>query len=701
MAAKRFGSVSVRAVLAAVFCGLAAFLIFSSGLAIHSAWRQSELAGRVDAVARLDKVLFELLQHVRRERGGVQTLLAAPGAMPEAAKANLDDARAKSAAAYAAVKAAARAVSVPRKEEMLAQLAKAHEALVALRGDIDAALRVAKPERNAEVVGKWGPVMTDLNTRIEALGDGVENSVALIDPVADHNIRLKRLAWEVRQVGGQEFIMLGEAINAGGALPAEKQLALAGLRGRQATAWNAVLDAVAAGLADKSVAEAVAAAKDVYGGAGAEERAKIYRALVAGEGVTIAGAEWNLLAGEVFGRLGAVATAAMTVLEQHAEARKDEAGRALLTNFGLLGAALALLAVGIFLVHSRVTRPILVLIGAIQRLAGGDYASPVPPMPRDDELGRMRAALVVLQENAAAAAAMSEARQREQEALAHRGERVQTLCATFDAAVRDTLATVERSSAEMESTAGTMSIAAERTNDNARNVAKAADEASSSVQTVATAAEELATSIAEIGRQAALSTQIAANAVEKSTRTNAVIATLAEASQKIGEIIGLISGIAGQTNLLALNATIEAARAGEAGKGFAVVASEVKSLAGETAKATQEIGSQIARIQSVSQEVVAAIQEFGSSVGEVQSVSAAIAAAVEEQRAATAEIARHVQDSAACTTTIATRVEEVRQTADENAAAAAQTKSAAQSLSENAERLRHSVADFLGEIKAA
>jgi methyl-accepting chemotaxis protein len=275
------------------------------------------------------------------------------------------------------------------------------------------------------------------------------------------------------------------------------------------------------------------------------------------------------------------------------------------------------------------------------------------------------------------------------------------LAGAFEAKVSGVVEGVSRSAGELEAAVRSMSSTAGRSSEVSRSVAGAAEEASANVRTVAAATEELAASVTEIGRQMSRSAQIAARAVEDARRTDGVVQALAEGAQRIGTIVEMISGIAGQTNLLALNATIEAARAGDAGKGFAVVASEVKGLAGQTARATEEIGKQIGQIQGATGQAVEAIRGIAATIGEISQIAATIAAAVEQQRATTQEIARNVHQAADGNQRVSGLMDRVRGGASETLAVAERLTGAAGELGAQSAKLGEAVGGFLGEVRAA
>ncbi|NFV82177.1 methyl-accepting chemotaxis protein [Magnetospirillum aberrantis] len=373
-----------------------------------------------------------------------------------------------------------------------------------------------------------------------------------------------------------------------------------------------------------------------------------------------------------------------------------------LLEIGAIAALVTVLTVvALIVLRGTIARPVVQISQSMAVLANGDKSVAIPGIGRRDELGGMADAVQVFKDNMIRADAMAAEQEAQRAARERRAQTIETLTGRFQDTVGGLLQAIASAAGQMENTAQGMSATAAQTNNQAMTVASATEQASANVQTVATAAEELSSSIAEIGRQVEQSSRIAAATADEARKTDNTVKSLAEASARIGEVVNLINDIASQTNLLALNATIEAARAGDAGKGFAVVAGEVKSLANQTARATDEIGAQIGAVQSATQQAVVAIAQIVTRIDEMTHIAASIASAVEEQSAATNEIARNVQQAAAGTQEVATAITGVTQAASETGQAAGEVLGAAKSLNTQADGLRSSINGFLDGVRTA
>jgi methyl-accepting chemotaxis protein len=387
-------------------------------------------------------------------------------------------------------------------------------------------------------------------------------------------------------------------------------------------------------------------------------------------------------------------------LEAESDATIGETERLILMLAGggfLLGAALALV------LGRQISRPMSEMCKAMRELAGGNFDVVLPGLGRRDELGEMAGAVEEFKMQAIVKAerdAEAQDNQNKAAAAARRAELIR-FADQFEAAVGAIVSSVSASAVQLEQAAGTLTRTAETTQSLSSQVAGTSEEASSSMQSVATATEELSASVDEIGRRVRDSNKIAEAAVLQAQQTDGRIGKLSRAAQEIGDVVKLITAIAEQTNLLALNATIEAARAGDAGRGFAVVASEVKSLANQTAKATDEISTHIAGMQGATQESVAAIKEIGGTIGQISSIAAEIAGAVEQQSSATQEIARSVQSVAQGTQEAAANIMQVNRGATETGSASEEVLNSAKTLSTESAQLREELDRFMANIRAA
>ncbi len=376
------------------------------------------------------------------------------------------------------------------------------------------------------------------------------------------------------------------------------------------------------------------------------------------------------------------------------------------------------------------SKPIRNLTATMLALANGDKAVDIPAANRTDEIGEMARTVEVFKANAIEAERLEaeakaaeekarrdeaereaadrrraeEDRQREKadaEVKAARAKRMEDIVNAFTLAASEVVQGVASGSSQLQANAEGLSSIAEETSRQSMAVAAAAEQASANVETVAAAAEELAASLGEVTRRISETSSMARGAADVSQRTNVIVEGLSKAAMEIGDVVAMIQDIAAQTNLLALNATIEAARAGEAGKGFAVVASEVKSLAGQTARATEDIAQQIDRIQEVSKQAVEAIAGIGSSVVRIDENAGAVASAAEEQSSATNEISSNVQQAATGTREVSSNIVGVTQASSETGRMAKEVLQASVDLSQQAERLREVVGQFVKDVKAA
>jgi len=376
-----------------------------------------------------------------------------------------------------------------------------------------------------------------------------------------------------------------------------------------------------------------------------------------------------------------------------------ETWRALLW-VGLSGlAALALVGLVGLVVARRLGRRVAEQSQRMLTMAEGQIDQPVSDHGGHDELAAMARALEVFRRRMLEGREAAAQREAEQSRRTARAAQVETLAGSFDQAASGALAVVGQAAEALEHNAAEMAQVAETTSSRAVTVAAAAEQASANVQTVAAATEQLSASIGEISRQVASSARIALEAVNEADRTSVQVRGLAEAAHKIGAVVGLINNIAAQTNLLALNATIEAARAGEAGKGFAVVAGEVKSLANQTARATEDISEQVGAIQQATGAAVTAIQGIAGVIGTIRDTTTTIAAAVEQQGAATGEITRNIHEAATGTSQVSRTIVEVTQAADQTSHATGHVLAAAARLRQECQTLRGEVRTFLDGIR--
>jgi methyl-accepting chemotaxis protein len=692
---------SANTLLKSVVAVLAAIVVVMLAFGAWQSWLKVQSAGRIVSVADAASSAFRAMHNLRTDRSTTTRNLDADATISDQDMQAITRNRGAEMPALQNALALLPAIDFGDKEKLLPALVSLNDTITKLQAESLEALKKPKADRRPELSAEYMKTATDLIKTLDQTSQQLAASVKHEDAFIDQMLAMRQLAWMVRNSGGDASLAVTNAMAAGKVAPE----ALDKYRNAVITsnaAWSA-LKAEAFGVTLPQVLdEAIKNAdQNYFADDYVAKREALMNAVVAGQKPEMTPSEWSDFTVAKLGSLLKVAEGALDSAKSYAQDERAADWSLLITELVLLAGAIVLAVGSMLLIGRRVIRPLHQIRDAMLKVAAGDLTAEAAFPGRTDEIGALAGALGTFKQNAEDKARI-EAEQRDRHAQAEtRQQTVDASIKAFEAEVKQALDALAQASRQMLDTSSDMSRAAERSKGQVKAVAGASEEASSNVQTVAAASEELSASIGEISRQVASAADIAGRAVEETRETDRTVQSLAEIANKIGEVIGLINDIAGQTNLLALNATIEAARAGEAGKGFAVVASEVKSLANQTAKATEDISAQIAAVQNVTREAVDAIKRIGGTIAEVSTIATSIAGAVEEQGAATQEITRNTQQAATRTRDVTENISGVTDEANATGAAADGVRVAAESLGQQADRLRGQVTDFLTKIRAA
>jgi methyl-accepting chemotaxis protein len=692
---------SVNVLLKSVIGMLAAAIVITLVLGAGESWRRLAAANRIAVVADASAYMFTALHNLRTDRSASFRDLSADKQFT-GPSAIIVQVRSAEMPALKSALVALEAIEFPEHQADMAKLARSVATLATLQEESVAALMRSKADRRAGLAQDYFNQTSALIGLLDQLSSRLTRLVKLDDAFIDQLLALKQLAWVGRNAGGDASVMVSNGL-AGQPMPPDALLKYTGHMSRLETAWAAI-DDLSGGLQlparfsdamDKSRREFFAADFTA-------KLAGLLKATIAGERPNLTADEWSTTAVAKLTSLLGVAEAALDVAKEHAARQRSAATWNLWIQIALLVAAVALAGGMMLVVSRRVSGPLRMIQEAMLKVAGGDFSAAVSFAGRKDEIGGLARALQVFKDSMAESERLrADQKEAETRTVAQRKTEMHRLADGFQAAVGGIVDAVSTASSELEAAAGMLTKTAETTQQLSAVVASASEAASANVQSVASATEEMTSSVNEIARQVQESSRIAGEAVDQAGKTDARIAELSKAASRIGDVVKLITAIAEQTNLLALNATIEAARAGEAGRGFAVVASEVKALAAQTAKATEEIGTQISSMQAATQDSVAAIKEIGGTIGRIAEIASTIAAAVEEQGTATQEIARNVHQAAQGATQVATNITDVNRGAAETGSASSQVLGSAQSLARESAHLRDEVEKFVGMVRAA
>jgi methyl-accepting chemotaxis protein len=689
---------SVARILGAVVGSLGIVLVLICAYGLKQAVSRHTDSNRIVSLAIASRDMTNALVEFRLERGDTLSNLSAAAPTPENTLSAIVEKRAAAIKNYGQALQTVEQLDLPGLAERVQKLRGTWQAVDGLRARATAALRQEKSARDASLTPAWAKATDAYMDAIGEVTEHLDNGMTLIDPVVDRLLLVKQSAWLTRATVGQTILSQFSAILGNKSWTAAEGIEFADLRGRSQAAWSIVRN-LSANAASPALAQAIRDAEPDMSGELLDMRNSVAAHLMKGEPAGIAGLDYRNRQLDGADKLVSVTQSALANMISRAEEGAAQA-RIGLILFGLLvPASLALTVGGLMLMRNRVTRPLTAITGVMTRFADHDFASEVPGLDRNDEIGRMASALQVFKDAMIKAERLSGDQAAERADKEKRATELSGLVRQFESRIGQMVQTLSSASGELETTARSMSGTASEAQAQAGSASTLADQVGGGVQTVAAAAEELNASIREINRQVEQASRATEHAVVTVRETDSTMRALADGADRIGEVIGLISSIAGQTNLLALNATIEAARAGESGRGFAVVASEVKSLASQTAKATEEISAQITEIQGATQKAVSAIDGIVKTIEEVSTINRTIAAAIEEQNKATAEIANTVQQTAEATSTVTRNIATVSSAANETGRAATGVLKAAADLSSQSASLTGEVDSFITRVR--
>jgi methyl-accepting chemotaxis protein len=692
---------TVSGLLKAVILTTALFVIIGFSLSAWESWGRQKVTSRIATIVDASASLFKAMDRMRADRTTTKRVLAYDDKLEGEMERYVRGLRDAEMPAMSRALEMLPGIEFEHKQALLSEFDRLHKTLIAEQKEFWEEMSKPKASRRAALGQEYMDTETALLETLDKMSGILAAEVNHQDAVIDQLLMIKQTAWLLRNTAGEASLIVSTGL-AAGRVSAESRLAYIKFVGGAEAAWKALGLAMGGMKPLPALAAATDANKSAYFDPQYTAlRDRLVEALAAGTKPEMVANEWSPL---TVGRLGAavaVADAALDEAKAHAAAQHAAAWRSLIVQLMLLTASIVLTFGAMILVGRRVITPLHTMSDAMLKVASGDLAVSTGYDQRRDEIGALAGALETFKRQAADKLKI-EAQEREHNAAAAARQRtIEGYVGEFEGQVAQTLQQLGHASDQMRTTSSGLSDVSRQTNSRVEVAQKASGDASMSVESVASAAEELSASINDISQQAAHAAGIAGRAVDKARQTDDTVQGLAKSAGRIGEVVGLINQIAAQTNLLALNATIEAARAGEAGRGFAVVASEVKSLASQTAKATEDISEQIAEIQKVAGDAVDAIQGIGSIIGEVNEVATAIAAAVQEQGAATQEITRSTQYAAQGTKNVTDNITGVRSNADAAASASEDVKRASETLETQSQTLGNQVTAFLGKIRAA
>jgi methyl-accepting chemotaxis protein len=659
---------TVAALLKAVILTTAFCVVLGFSLNAWDSWGRLQVTSRISVIAEASANLFKAMHNLRTDRSTTNRLVNSDQPIDSDIDKYLRSLRDTEMPAMSNALGQLATIEFAQQNTLVPELDRLFKGLTALQKEFWVEVQKPKASRRLALAKEYMETTAGLLETLDKLSATLAAAVNHQDAMIDQLLAIKQSAWLLRNTAGEASLIVSLGLGSGSVLP-ETRVKYDKFLGGTEIAFTA-LELAASGMQlPSALSAAMAATKTAY----FEPqylalRDRLLNTLIAGEKAELTANQWSPI---TVGRLGAavgVAEAALDAAKEHTLTLHSQAQRSLTLQLTLLALALASTFGAMTAVSRRVIKPLHNMRDAMLKVASGDLAVDTGYAQRRDEIGALAGALETFKQQAVDKVRIEQQERERNAGAATRQQAIEAYVGEFESTVRQTLQELGDASGQMRTTS---------------------------------ASEELSASINDISQQAAHAAGIASRAVNQARETDSTVQGLAKSAGRIGEVVGLINTIAAQTNLLALNATIEAARAGEAGRGFAVVASEVKSLASQTAKATEEISEQIADIQKVAGDAIDAIKGIGSIIGEVNEVATAIAAAVQQQGAATQEITRSTQFAAQGTKNVSDNITGVKAGADAAAVAADDVKRASETLETQSQQLGNQVTQFLGKIRAA